>query len=667
MVIFAVKIQKKKQARAECTSGRTHSLYVDPSGSVWSCGNNENGELGLGHNTSILVPQKINNLPPIISVSAGGGFTLFVDANGSAWSCGYNQNGRLGLGDENNRNIPEQITNLPKIVSAIALGYSSIFLDCEGSVWTCGDNAQGQLGLGHTTHINAPQKIEELPEIKAIAGGYNHSLFLDYEGSVWACGNNSRGSLGLGDTTNKNRAKKIQGLPAIKSMAGGWHWSMFVDEQGNVWVCGANEKGELGMGHTTQINSPHKNKNLSGIVAVGGGQRCSVFLDNAGNIYTCGNNKYGQLGLGDTDNRYTPQKVNNIPPMSSISCSNIADRYLQIVDEDGIVWSCGKNEYGQLGLGHTNTMSTFQKSETLAKLQQLQGNDEKEMFKSIEKEQNKQLMNKVKACKHLRNVNKEQAKQKIIEGVIGMSDWSSKWKDIHTKNQQLHEPIEQLKVNLNNKQQKLDKLKQEVREIKQALSDMEEVKEVVEFFDIFLEPIAEAEKELKSGFEEKFPVIKHGDWTHWGVDEVSLFLNVCGMEDTVIHQRQMQIDGEVLGDAMEDVTVMEIKDRVQKRKMEFYLKVLHSGKMMNDQKLSQNIVLRHREVEKTLALLKEWEIALDENVVRKKGLSICELLYFKAKDFKEELGVEMKEAREMVRRVQCIKKDFEEFLERPNE
>ena len=151
------------------------------------------------------------------------------------------------------------------------------------------------------------------------------------------------------------------------------------------------------------------------------------------------------------------------------------------------------------------------------------------------------------------------------------------------------------------------------------------------------------------------------------MDEVSLFLNVCGMEGTVIHQRQMKIDGEVLGDAMEDVTVMEIKDRVQKRKMEFYLKVLQSGKMGNEQELSQNVVWRHREVEKTLALLKEWDIGLDENVLRKKGLSICELLYFKAKDFKEELGVEMKEAREMVRKVQCIKKPFEEFLERRDE
>ena len=95
------------------------------------------------------------------------------------------------------------------------------------------------------------------------------------------------------------------------------------------------------------------------------------------------------------------------------------------------------------------------------------------------------------------------------------------------------------------------------------------------------------------------------------MDEVSLFLNVCGMEDLVTHQRQKQIDGEVLEDAITDVTVMEIKDRVQERKMEFYLKVLESGELMNEQKLSQSMVWRHREVDKTLVLMKEWDISLD--------------------------------------------------------
>src|SRR3990167_268632 len=188
---------------------------------------------------------------------------------------------------------------------------------------------------------------------------------------------------------------------------------------------------------------------------------------------------------------------------------------------------------------------------------------------------------------------------------------------------------------------------------------MEEHKEVVDFFDILLEPIAEAEKELKSGFEEKLRAGKHGEWT---MDEVSLFLNVCGMQDLVIHQRQMQIDGEVLEFAMEDVTVMRIKDRLEERKVKFYLKVLESGKMGNEQELSQSMVWRHREVEKTLVLMKEWDIALNERLVRKKGISTCELLYFKVKDLQEDLGLEMREAITIVRKLQRMRKEFEEFL-----
>lgn len=94
------------------------------------------------------IPEKIDNLPPITSLSAGDGFSLFLDENGSVWSCGRNDHGQLGLGDTNNRNIPELIKNLPKIKSVFTLGFASLFLDSEGSVWSVGDNRYGQLGLG---------------------------------------------------------------------------------------------------------------------------------------------------------------------------------------------------------------------------------------------------------------------------------------------------------------------------------------------------------------------------------------------------------------------------------------------------------------------------------------------------------------------------------------
>ena len=164
---------------------------------------------------------------------------------------------------------------------------------------------------------------------------------------------------------------------------------------------------------------------------------------------------------------------------------------------------------------------------------------------------------------------------------------------------------------------------------------------------------------MKRGFEEKLQAGKHGDFT---VDEVSLFLNVCGMEDLVTHQRDKKIDGEIMEAAMGDVTVMEIKDKLTEKKMKFYLKVLESGKMMNEQQLSQSMVWRHKEVEKTLVLMKEWDIELNEELVRKKGITICHLLYFNAKDFQEELAVGVKEAIGMVRKLKTIRKEFGDFL-----
>src|SRR3990167_5700801 len=134
------------------------------------------------------------------------------------------------------------------------------------------------------------------------------------------------------------------------------------------------------------------------------------------------------------------------------------------------------------------------------------------------------------------------------------------------------------------------------------------------------------------------------------------------MADLVIHQRTNKFDGATLEDAIEDLTVMEISDRVQKHKMKFYLKVLESGKLMKEEELSKCAVWRHKEVEKTLLLLKEWEIALDEQLVRKKGISVGYLLYFKAKDFMKELGVEGKEAMAMVRKLKIRKKSFEASL-----
>src|SRR3990167_8729980 len=393
------------------------------------------------HSNQITKVEKINNLPPIISIYAGQWFSLFLDETGSVWSCGNNSDGRLGVEGAGNKNLAEKIPNLPDIISVLAVGGSSFFLDSKGSVWCCGSNSNGQLGLGDNTARSKTTKIEALPKIASIAGGYYHSLFLDEEGSVWSCGyNGGGGALGLGDSTNRLIPVKIEGIPKIKLIAGGIHFSMFLDEEDNVWVCGSNSNGELGLAHNQNTNKPQKNGNLVGISAIAGGYNCSMFLDKQGNVFTCGKNNHGQLGQGDNNSRNTPQKVNNLPPIAFLSTCNSAEYFAQVVDFEGRVWGCGNNTNRQLGDSQQQRLQ-FQQVESIPKVRLISNKNnkkEKEIFKKVATGQtNKELKSKISANNYFNNLNKQQITEGIVEGVIPLADWEAHWTPIHNKNQEL--------------------------------------------------------------------------------------------------------------------------------------------------------------------------------------------------------------------------------------
>ena len=69
-------------------------------------------------------------------------------------------------------------------------------------------------------------------------------------------------------------------------------------------------------------------------------------------MWTCGSNEYGQLGLGHTKNRKFLTKVgdkDNANKFVQVSCGS--DHTIAL-DQDGYLWVCGINIHGQLGLGH---------------------------------------------------------------------------------------------------------------------------------------------------------------------------------------------------------------------------------------------------------------------------------------------------------------------------
>ena len=80
---------------------------MDDEGLIWSFGKNDAGQLGIGNTTKFNVPQKLQNIPPVLSVSCGSDHTLIITNDSNLWSCGRNDCGQLCHGDKEDLNPKE--------------------------------------------------------------------------------------------------------------------------------------------------------------------------------------------------------------------------------------------------------------------------------------------------------------------------------------------------------------------------------------------------------------------------------------------------------------------------------------------------------------------------------------------------------------------------------
>ena len=84
---------------------------------------------------------------------------------------------------------------------------------------------------------------------------------------------------------------------------------------------------------------------------------CVVGLGDGG-VVAFGKNDHGQLGLGSTSERVvSPTRL--APPLDRAMVPQLSCGYhhTAIVTIDGAVYTFGRNDYGQLGLGHRLHMS----------------------------------------------------------------------------------------------------------------------------------------------------------------------------------------------------------------------------------------------------------------------------------------------------------------------
>ncbi len=246
---------------------------------------------------------------------------------------------------------------------AVAAGYlHSLAIGNNGVIYAWGLNNDGQLGNGTTTNSATLVQVKLPSGVTAtqIACGVYHSLALGSDGNVYAWGDNTYGELGNGTTTNSDVPMKVSfpsGFTPVKIYAYAYN-NYVIGSDGSVYAWGANGQGQFGLGNSTSQLTPVKVPLPSGVtkcVGMYGGYYFAIMQGNDGNLYGCGYNSYGQLGDGTTTNTTTWVKANmpaGVTGWKSIACTGSS--VLAVATNDTLyAWGYGGS--GELGNGTGGT------------------------------------------------------------------------------------------------------------------------------------------------------------------------------------------------------------------------------------------------------------------------------------------------------------------------
>ena len=181
-------------------AGAFHSLLVGDRGSMWACGANDCGQLGIGaaprrftsrvqsvRHEIELVPAHHRALQP----SGGGYHSLVLTHSGAVLSFGNNGSGQLGLGDQTERGAP-CVVPLPggEVACAVAAGGDySLVLTERGDLFGFGSRRYGALGGPAATEFQKlPVRVPLGTPVRQIAAGYDHALAVAADGRVLSWG-----------------------------------------------------------------------------------------------------------------------------------------------------------------------------------------------------------------------------------------------------------------------------------------------------------------------------------------------------------------------------------------------------------------------------------------------------------------------------------------------
>jgi alpha-tubulin suppressor-like RCC1 family protein len=343
---------------------------------LWSCGYNRFGQLGLSNSTRRSSPVQIGALSTWTQVAAGGqnneASVLAIQSPGTLWAWGYNFYGQLGLGNRTNRYSPVQVGALNYWTQISIGGRFTLSILSPGTLWAWGNNSIGQLGLNTTVGVSSPVQVGALNYWSQVSCGYWNIAAIQSNGTLWVWGNNNYGQLGLNTSTAVYSSPvQVGTLSTWAQVACGYSCTLAIQSNGTLWACGYNYSGNLGLNTSGDYLAGY-----SSLVQVGAlstwtqvktsnsGNGFTAAIQSNGTLWSWGSNVVGQLGLNTSTDYSSPVQVGTLSTWTQVSTGQNQTAAIQ---NNGTLWTCGDNPYGQLAQNNTQTYSSLVQVGTLNK------------------------------------------------------------------------------------------------------------------------------------------------------------------------------------------------------------------------------------------------------------------------------------------------------------
>eukprot|EP00762_Andalucia_godoyi_P000800 ANDGO_03888.mRNA.1 Ultraviolet-B receptor UVR8 len=181
---------------SDIACGMYHALFLCKSGSVYSCGCPNQGQLGKGHELIRTISRvALSRSIEVAAIFAASHASCILGTNGKCYMFGCNATYSLGVQSEilfggichypTTARFPSDV----RIVSVSMSTCHTLFLAEDGRLFGCGENASGQVGWGsNVVRTMYPAAVPTPEPIVAIRAASSYSLCVGQSGRLYGAG-----------------------------------------------------------------------------------------------------------------------------------------------------------------------------------------------------------------------------------------------------------------------------------------------------------------------------------------------------------------------------------------------------------------------------------------------------------------------------------------------